>query len=492
MGLFLTLLFILTAYLGPETLFGPIAQYHIETIIAALALGSSLLSMKSPGTFRMPQSFALVGMCFAVLLSFIFNGLGGLAITGMLAFLPNAFTYYLVVMNFRKKKHLQMVTLVLLAASTFTIYMGYTALQAGNLLSPYLVGQGNDEGEHISRLRGLAFINDPNDFAQLMVSLIPLLFLFWKKGKTFRNVVLVLPLVVLLMFGLYLTHSRGAIIAFIAICIFAFRRKIGTIPSLVVAGALFAGFTAVGWSGGREVSVEAGAGRMEAWAVGLDLIKQHPIFGVGFDRFAEYNMITAHNTVVVCCAELGTIGLFFWVMFILPTIRDTIAGSALPKKIKEPDQMEIQLARAAEARATASTSLRATQASLTAEPTRTGVLDPPELPAARRAPAHLRNEEESIPSDELLPKEEIQHIMRLQMLSLIGFLVAGWFLSRAYTMTLFIYGGMVQVIYRMALNEGFVPPRLEMPRLIRLSAISVVGLIFLVYMMLRVQHLLPG
>ncbi len=49
----------------------------------------------------------------------------------------------------------------------------------------------------------MAFINDPNDFGQVLVSLIPCLFLFWRKGSTFRNVVMVLVPSVILIYGCF-------------------------------------------------------------------------------------------------------------------------------------------------------------------------------------------------------------------------------------------------------------------------------------------------
>jgi len=71
----------------------------------------------------------------------------------------------------------------------------------------------------------------------------------------------------------------------------------------------------------------------------------------------------------------------------------------------------------------------------------------------------------------------------------VGYFVAGWFLSRAYIMTLFIYGGMVQVIYSMALASKMAPPRMKAFKVIQYSALGSVGLIFVVYIMLRLQHL---
>ena len=63
------------------------------------------------------------------------------------------------------------------------------------------------------------------------------------------------------------------------------RRKIGTVPAAVLAGTLFAVSLAIGWSGGRDVSMEAGADRLDAWSTGIQFIRQHPLFGVGVGAF---------------------------------------------------------------------------------------------------------------------------------------------------------------------------------------------------------------
>jgi hypothetical protein len=126
-------------------------------------------------------------MSLTVFFSFVFNELTSLAAAAMFDFLPNAFTFFLVVLNCKNKRHLEMVIVVMLAATLFTVFRGYTALQSGNVASSYLLSQSDDQGQYIMRVRGLAFINDPNDLAQLIVSLIPLLFFFWSKGSASRS-----------------------------------------------------------------------------------------------------------------------------------------------------------------------------------------------------------------------------------------------------------------------------------------------------------------
>jgi hypothetical protein len=494
MGLFLTLLYILTAYLGPETIWGPLYEFHIEIILAALATIASLHGLSRSKVFSIPQTYALGGMVLSVFLSMVFTGWLGSVPTAVLSFIPNVFTFFLVIINCRKRVHLQFLVATLLIVCLFTIARGYMALRAGNYLSPYLIGQGNDEGSSIYRLRGLAFINDPNDFAQVMVSLIPCLFLFWRKSSLPRNLLLVLIPSGILIFGMYLTHSRGGMLALLGVILFASRRKIGTIPASIIAVLGFAGASVVGWSGGRDVSVEAGSGRMEAWATGLDLLKSHPLFGVGFQRFSEYFYITAHNTVVVCAAELGMFGLFWWVMFVLPTIRDAyVSANGIQQEVSDEDNDALPYAMSYSHRAPEPVAdLRWQPAGY---PTDTMVreldtrsnLQIEAIPAGNGTPIHLGGLEEE---DEHLPVEEIQRIAALMPICLVGYFVAGWFLSRAYIMTLFIYGGMVQVIYRWALDQALAPPRLKTLKIVQYSAVGAVGLIFVVYVMLRVEHMM--
>ncbi len=173
-----------------------------------------------------------------------------------------------------------MVLLTLFFASAYVILRGALALHANELNSPFLYNQGIGDDVHIYRLRRLAIIGDPNDFSQVLVSLVPCLFLFWERNRTFRNIVVVGLPVLWLIYGMYLTHSRGAIIALIAVIVVAAYRRIGPFVAIAIGACTFALSTALSWSGGRQISVEAGADRMDAWATGLELIKQHPLLAL--------------------------------------------------------------------------------------------------------------------------------------------------------------------------------------------------------------------
>jgi len=136
--------------------------------------------------------------------------------------------------------------------------------------------------------QGPGLINDPNDLGQLTVCVIPLMFIFWQRKRRLRNTLFVILPVCILLFGTYLTHSRGALIALLAVAIVAARRRIGTAPALLAAGVLFVVAMAIHFTGGRSISADAGEDRTALWSEGLQIIKAHPVFGVGFGGFGDY------------------------------------------------------------------------------------------------------------------------------------------------------------------------------------------------------------
>jgi hypothetical protein len=89
-----------------------------------------------------------------------------------------------------------------------------------------------------------------------------------------------------------------------------------------------------------------------------------------------------------------------------------------------------------------------------------------------------------------IDKAEVNRIGRLLFLSLATFLVAGWFLSRAFVMTLFLLGGMIEVIFEMALRRGIVGARLALPRTLAYAAGMAAFLVVILYIMVRIANLM--
>ena len=463
MGFILSVIYFVTYYLTPTLLFGALAQYRIELILAVLILLVSAPKLMRTFAFKTPQALALAGLALAVFLSILFgmHWPGG-AVLQFIEFIPSLYAYLLICLHCNSKRKLQFVVLMMLFVCLFVIGNGLNDLRHGissnperseetdsfdfttwNIDHPYLLPMQNEMGEWFYRLRGLGEINDPNDFGQVLVCTIPLLFIFWRPKKRMRNLAFVLVPAAVLLTGIFLTHSRGALLALLAVVVVASRRRIGTVPAAILAGALFAGAMALHFTGGRAISVDAGADRTELWSEGLQMLKSHPLFGVGMGHFMDYAINTAHNSTVVCAAELGLFGFYFWSLFLFSTARSALV-IAFPGKEEEAN--------------------------------RGATIDDDATFSEWKGPA--------------LDMAEIHHLGYCLLLSLTGFLVAGWFLSRAFVMTFFLLGGLIEVVYEAARRQGMVRPRLRMSRVLFHSLLLMIGLLTTVYLLLRVFNLM--
>ncbi len=66
--------------------------------------------------------------------------------------------------------------------------------------------------------------------------------------------------------------------------------------------------------------------RYEAWAAGLQMFKQSPLFGVGQRQFSEHHFLTAHNSYVLALAELGLVGLVLFVALLYLSVKTLVRG----------------------------------------------------------------------------------------------------------------------------------------------------------------------
>jgi hypothetical protein len=465
MGFVLSILYLVIYYLTPAYLLGSLADSHVEVIIAALAVLFSVPALIKSFLLKSPQSLALIGLAISVFLSYAIgrHWVGG-GQAALLSFIPNGMAFFLICLHVTSTKRLKIVVLLLLSVCLIDIAHGFNDLRhgvaqanpapqaedgketaLGATASPYLLKQENDAGDTTYRVQGLGEINDPNDFGQLIVCTIPLLFIFWRKNKMITNIPFVILPVCILLFGVFLTHSRGALVALTVMAIVAARRRIGTLPAALLGGGMFVAAMALHFTGGRDISATAGEDRTNLWGEGMQIMRDHPFFGVGYGDLWEHTegYLTAHNSVIVCAAELGLIGLFFWSLYLFPTMRDALA-IASPQKVTDG-------------------------APIVAE-------DGP-YP-------------HSVVAAEEIDKTEINRMGRMLFLSLIGFLAAGWFLSRAFVATLFLLGGLAEAVYQMAIERGMIAPRLKFSRVIPYSGALAFSLLLVMYIMIRILNLM--
>lgn len=128
----------------------------------------------------------------------------------------------------------------------------------------------------------------------------------------------------LVFYTVYLTQSRGGLVAGMLVPAVYLIRRYGLrsmIPAAMVALPVLL-------LGGRSGSAaeQSTLERYEAWSTGLTMFKQNPVFGVGARQFAEHHYLTAHNTFVLCFAELGFPGFVLFMAVLYLTFKSLIVG----------------------------------------------------------------------------------------------------------------------------------------------------------------------
>jgi O-antigen ligase len=126
-----------------------------------------------------------------------------------------------------------------------------------------------------------------------------------------------LAIVGVLLYGTYLTNSRGALLAVAAMVGIYVWRRYGLIAAAVCGGA---GMALMSMLPSRlqdlDASESSAAGRVDAWYEGFQMFIGQPLFGVGAGNFTDYNYLTAHNSFVLVLSETGYVGFTIWLAFV--------------------------------------------------------------------------------------------------------------------------------------------------------------------------------
>jgi putative inorganic carbon (hco3(-)) transporter len=326
MGFVFTVVYIVLTIISPEQFGQEWASYHILLYLAGITALTSLTGVLTRSHLRSStQTYLLIGFILSIGFSQVANHWFGGAIQSWLEFLPSAAVYFFIVANVTSLRRLKLVTLAVVVSCLVLVVEALYGYYGGFLGDTFVLKMNYSHDqvvEQFLRLRGAGFLNDPNDFAQMLLIAVPLIFVAWRQGRVLANSFFVLAPAAVLLWAVYLTHSRGALIGLGVLGLVAAKKRLGTTASVAMASVLAVGLMALDFTGGRGISASEGADRLEAWATGLELFKHSPIFGVGFGNFTNFSVITAHNSIVLCLAELGLVGATMWLALLVSTTTD--------------------------------------------------------------------------------------------------------------------------------------------------------------------------
>ena len=365
---FVLLIYITVSFVYPGEVFPTLAPLRITYWTGLLGLGLSIawLSLKRFGPLTTLQLWFLALFTVVLALSRIVNEhyLGAIIPT-LISFGPSLTMFILAVTAVDSLRKLRIAAGLVSVLAVILVLQGAAAYHFGwnsrmFLFDPVTRGEytptveslgiesppdqldaseaTDEDGDQIAqmRIRGLGLLHDPNDLAVVLVFALPLLAFAWKRGSTFRNMLLVIAPGIAVMYGVFLTHSRGGALALLVTLCVGLGRRFGKVAGIVLFCLLTAGGLTADFAGGRKLlgGDESAKGRIEAWSEGLQMFKEQPLLGVGYEQFIDHYTLTAHNSFVLCFAETGIVGYSFWLGMILLTLVELRGLRAIP--IRDP------------------------------------------------------------------------------------------------------------------------------------------------------------
>jgi putative inorganic carbon (hco3(-)) transporter len=289
--------------------------------------------------FSAPQFVIVLGLLFA--LTFSYAGatrwVGG-TVKAFLDFSTIVLYFVLVATTVNTPKRMG-VFLSVLANCLFVVAIHCIfQAQSGIGWTGALLSQG-------TRATYIGFLSDPNDLALALLAVLPITvgWIFRKGGFVRKPLGLLYS--VAYLYVVYLTNSRGAVVALGFMMLVLSVVKLRSVKSLIVLPILFISLVAFAPSRVAEIDSkeESAAERVDAWYAGYQMFRRSPIFGVGQNRFQENHDITAHNSFVQVMAELGFFGLFFWVAMLAVTIIMLIRAVKAHRLILKSNQASVNM-----------------------------------------------------------------------------------------------------------------------------------------------------
>lgn len=360
----LYLLYVFMTFFRPVEMWAPdMAAYRPMLTLSVLCLGLSLLNIRKEHAVsaRKIHYQLFFGFLFVMILSQLANGFGiDGALQAFNEFSPSIMLFTLTTLNVNTVDRVRKTSIATILGLLFAAYYSIHAYHTGDRADELVMRQKAPEHDlddialappvdapadyqydwFIFRIRSLSILSDPNDFAQAMVMALPMIVGLYRPGARMRNlVVLGIPISVFL-YAINLTQSRGARLGIAAALAVGAIKVLGWKRTLIGASIAAVLFTAgsISSGGGREISAKdkSSEDRILSWAAGVEMLKNRPVFGVGYGRFTEHNeanmSLTAHNSFVLCFSELGLAGYLVWLGLITLAIKGANRGAEIVEK----------------------------------------------------------------------------------------------------------------------------------------------------------------
>ncbi len=303
-------LYLLMIIVRPQDFMPLLTGIPIMPALMILALLSWMLSPRK--NLDAPQYLLLTLFVLVTSASILATGWVGGARQQLLDFAPVLVAFVVLANALDSERRIRIVMMLLVLCGALLAWHGIYQLSHGGI---GWTGAGLSEDR---RIQYVGIFHDPNDLGLLFVMVLPMaVYLMRRVGAHFPGRLLWLACACLLVYGVYLTKSRGAMLAMAAMFGVYVWRKRGALLAMVL-GVFALGVLRVVSPRMNELNPDESSafGRVDAWYEGLHMFMSHPLLGVGTNNFTDYNNLTAHNSFVLVMAETGFIGYVLWLAFV--------------------------------------------------------------------------------------------------------------------------------------------------------------------------------
>lgn len=268
------------------------------------------------GFIKVPQNNLMIGLYFAVVMSHVSHLYLAGTIASVKTFLVVFLLYFLMLNAINTSRKYKIAVWLIVFLVTILVFQGIDQVRNGyGWAGQFPVLQGGKLTPLITRITWVGIFGDPNDLALTFVIAVGIAFPFIF-GRT--NIILwplSILVVGLLFYGIYLTNSRGGLLALMATIYMFMVRRTGKIfwgsiiGGMLAAVVLIFGPSRVGSISSGEASAYS---RVEYWYQSILFLKSNPIFGIGLNMYTDTMPQTAHNSYALAFAELGFFGFYMW------------------------------------------------------------------------------------------------------------------------------------------------------------------------------------
>jgi len=217
------------------------------------------------------------------------------------------------------------------------------------------------EGANGGRAGAYGMYENHNDYSFIIVQTLPFFYVHLRSETGLFKRLLLLAACLASVLGIFMSLSRGGMIALVLEIILIVLFTMGRRAQVVLLPLVFAvGVAAVGYQyaaraanqGNDYTAEDAETSRYELWEAGGNMILHNPLFGVGSRTFGEhapaYAEIShdnrgknAHNTFIDAASTSGLVGVGAFIAMLLGALRELLRPTA---RIASPWEQDMRKA----------------------------------------------------------------------------------------------------------------------------------------------------